>query len=240
MKSITYPVFLLVVLVVVSFFLYTCSGTGDEKLPPNVHKVKAKEVLQGSSYTYVFTSEKNNEYWIAINKADIKVGNKYYWSKGGEMTEFTSKELRRTFRSIYFVEDFSDQPITGEVQQRQIPLVSMAGKQMPSEMEGITVPKAAGGMTIAELFLRKYSMSGKSVRVNGRVIKFATGIMKKNWIHIQDGTKYANNYDLAVTTKDTVKPGDIVTVEGLVSINKDIGAGYVYSILIEDATVRKQ
>ena len=223
-------------------FLVSCNSGKDAKdanLAPNAHKVKAEEVIQGSQYTYVRVSAENNEYWIAINKANIKEKETYYWSVGSEMNEFTSKELKRTFRSIFFVQDFTDKPITAIPGQQQIPATSMAGKQGAPEYPGIVVPRAAGGKTIAEMFAQKSSLSGKSLKVCGKVVKFSGGIMNRNWVHIQDGTKDNGKYDLAVTTQDSVKVGDVVIFEGVLSVNKDIGAGYIYDLLLEDAKLIK-
>jgi hypothetical protein len=61
-------------------------------------------------------------------------------------------------------------------------------------------------------------------------------IMGKNWIHVQDGTEAAGNYDLTVTTQGTAKVGDVVVVEGGISLNKDFGAGYKYDVIMEDAS----
>jgi hypothetical protein len=221
--------------------LVSCNLENDSKesnLAPNAHRVKAEEVIQGSRYTYVRVSSQGNDYWIAISKADIKEGETYYWSVGTEMNEFTSKELRRTFRSIFFVQDFTDQPITSTTPQ-QMPAASMAGKQQAPEYQGIVVPKAEGGITIAELYSKKNSFAGKTVKICGKVVKFAGGIMNKNWVHIQDGTKDAGNFDLTITTRDSVKIGDVAVFEGVVALNKDIGAGYFYDILLENAKVKK-
>jgi hypothetical protein len=213
--------------------------TKDSNLAPNAHKVIAEEVIQGSRYTYVRVSADGGDYWIAINKEEVKEKETYYWSVGSEMNEFTSKELKRTFRSIFFVQDFTDKPITGPGVPRQMPSESMAGKQQAPEYPGIVVPKAAGGITIAELYAGKNTMEGKTVKICGKVVKFSGGIMNRNWIHIQDGTKDNGKFDLTVTTQDSVKVGDVVIFEGKIALNKDIGAGYFYEILMEDAKVRK-
>jgi hypothetical protein len=42
---------------------------------------------------------------------------------------------------------------------------------------------------------------------------------------------------LTVTTQDVVKVGDQVTVTGLVTLNRDFGAGYSYPLILEEATV---
>ncbi len=59
--------------------------------------------------------------------------------------------------------------------------------------------------------------------------------MNKNWVHLQDGTINNGSYDLTVTTLDTVKVGDVVVFEGTITLNKDIGAGYFYDVLMENA-----
>jgi hypothetical protein len=218
----------------------------DANLSPNAHKVVAKEVIQGERYTYVRVASEATEYWLAINKADVKEGKTYYWSVGSEMNEFTSKELKRTFRSIFFVQDFTDQPITTDKPstgmtggQQQMPASSMSGKQPVPQYEGIVVPKVSGGITIAELFGKKSSFEGKTVKICGQVVKYSPGIMNRNWIHIQDGTQDAGKYDLTVTTADSAKVGDVLIFTGVIALNKDIGAGYFYDVLMENATVRK-
>ncbi|HZX61850.1 MAG TPA: hypothetical protein VFE66_01475, partial [Bacteroidales bacterium] len=162
----------------------SCNSNKDSKdsnLAPNAHKVIAEEIIQGSNYTYVRVSADGKDYWIAIEKAEVKEGETYYWSMGAEMNEFTSKELKRTFRSIFFVQDFTDKPITITLAPKQIPLTSMAGKQQAPEYPGIVVPKAPGGITIAEFYAGKNSIAGKTVKICGKVVKFSAGIMKKNW-----------------------------------------------------------
>ena len=232
----------LLLLVAMTAGLLSCSTNQDGKdvnLAPNAHKVKAEEVIQGTSYTYIRVSSDGSEYWIAILKSDIKEKKTYYWSVGSEMNEFTSKELKRTFRSIFFVQDFTDQPITSAAKPQEMPSSPMTGKQQVAEMTGIVVPKAPGGLTIAELYAKSKELAGKRVKICGKVVKFSAGIMDKNWIHIQDGTKSGSSYDLTGTTLDSAKVGDVVTLEGLVTLNKDIGAGYFYDILLENVTVKQ-
>ncbi len=205
-------------------------------LAPNVHQINAEEVLQTNNYTYIRASEDGNEYWMAIERAEIKAGGTYYWKDGGEMKDFYSKELKRSFPTIFFVQTFSEKPITKT--KMNLP-PSMAGKPKAPEKAGINVPKAQGGVTIAELFTKKEAFNGKQIKISGEVVKFSPEIMKKNWVHIQDGTKAGDNYDLTITTLDVVKVGDIVTFTGTVSVNKNFGAGYVYEVVVEDALLGK-
>jgi hypothetical protein len=64
-------------------------------------------------------------------------------------------------------------------------------------------------------------------------------IMNKNWIHLQDGTSFNGFNDITITSLEKVKVDEIVSLKGKVVLNKDLGSGYKYDILIEDATVVK-
>jgi hypothetical protein len=220
-------------------FLGSCMPGSKKKvanLAPNAHQVTAVEVVQTSAYSYVRVVEDKKDYWIAINRMDIKEGETYFWSEGAEMTNFTSKELKRTFPSIFFIQDFTDKPI---LTRPQVPLTSMAGKQKPPQVTDINVPKVEGGVTIAEVYSKKSALQGKTIKIRGEVVKFASQIMKKNWVHLQDGTRDGDNYDLAVTTLDSVKKGDVVIFEGVLNVNKDFGYGYIYDVILEDARLKK-
>ena len=46
--------------------------------------------------------------------------------------------------------------------------------------------------------------------------------------------------DLTVTTDAMVSVGDIVVVEGQLATNKDFGAGYTYTAIVEKAKVTKE
>lgn len=106
-----------------------------------------------------------------------------------------------------------------------------------------TIKKASGpnGVTVEEAFRDGAKLSGKVVVIRGKVVKVTSGIMDKNWIHLQDGTSYNGNYDLTCTTAGDLPPKDaIVTVTGRLATNRDFGAGYFYSVIVEDATFTKK
>jgi hypothetical protein len=213
--------------------LQSCGRRKNEKnTNPNSHEVVVEEVIQSSQYTYLKVKEDDKDFWIAISKQEVEKGKTYFIGTGLEMKSFTSKELKRTFDVIFFIQDFSDQPIPDA---KKLALSKMAGKKTVEKKEGIKVEPAKGGITIAELFSKKDSYAGKTVRISGEVVKFNSGIMDRNWVHIQDGTDAGGSFDLTVTTKDVVKIGDKVEFEGTVSLNKDFGAGYSYDVIMEDA-----
>ena len=84
-------------------------------------------------------------------------------------------------------------------------------------------------------------MKDKPVSVRGKVVKYNEEIMGKNWLHLRDGSgaEADKTNDLLVTTKSAARPGDVVTVNGVVRLDKDFGSGYSYKVMLEDATLQK-
>ena len=119
----------------------------------------------------------------------------------------------------------------------------MGGGASKVEQGDIKVAKAEGadGRTVAELWTSKASLKDKQVTVRGKVVKFLPEIMGKNWIHLQDGTgsREAGNNDITITTTDKAVAGDVVLVTGTVKTGVNLGAGYAYPVIIEDAKVKK-
>lgn len=110
--------------------------------------------------------------------------------------------------------------------------------------ETVKVEKASelNAYTVAELYEKGYSLDNKSVIIRGKVVKVSVGIMGKNWLHIQDGTgdQEKNTYDLVVTTQDEPAVGDVVTLYGTLYKDKDFGSGYKYSVIVEEAIIKKE
>ncbi|MCF8210120.1 MAG: hypothetical protein K9K38_12060 [Rhodoferax sp.] len=96
---------------------------------------------------------------------------------------------------------------------------------------------ADAAKTIEAVYKDKTKLDGKQITVKGKVVKVNNGIMGRNFLHIQDGTGGKDNNDLSVTSTQTAKVGDSVTVVGKVTLNKDFGAGYTYPLIVEEATV---
>ena len=106
-----------------------------------------------------------------------------------------------------------------------------------SSAEADKVAAAKYVVKIEEVFAKKDTLNGKRITVKGEVVKFNSGIMGKNWVHINDGSGKPGTNDLTATTQDTAKVGDKVIVSGTLAVGKDFGAGYKYEAIIEEATI---
>ena len=227
------------VFLLIQLIIFTACNKKEENKPQMAasgkaataaHTVTVQDVIQVSSYSYLKVKEGDKEYWMAVTKGNFQKGEVLLYNKSMEMKNFESKELKRTFDTIYFVDDLSEKLGAGTMTQPKKPVI---------EKENISVAPASGGVTIAQLFSNMDSYDSKVVKVKGRVTKVNTGIMGKNWIHIQDGTSSGDNFDLTVTTQDFANVGDIVTFEGRIATDKDFGYGYSYKLMMEDAKAQK-
>ncbi len=79
----------------------------------------------------------------------------------------------------------------------------------------------------------------ETIQVKGEVTKFNASIMERNWIHLQDGTEFEGKYDLTITSQEGFQVGQVVTIKGIVALNRDFGYGYNYAVLLEEATTSK-
>ena len=225
------------ILLIFIFTIAACQKAKEKKaeaqMPTTGHKVKILEVIQATSYTYLKVAENDKDYWMAIAKSNsIKEDDIIYYNVALEMKNFKSKDLDRTFDTIYFVQNISDKPmINPHGMNASTPMQRKTSKRD----ESISITPVAGGISIAELYTNSSSYSNQHVKIKGQVTKFNSAIMGKNWVHIQDGSEYDGRYDMAVTTQAKVKVGDVVVFEGTILLNQDFGAGYSYDVIMENA-----
>ncbi|WP_152286438.1 hypothetical protein [Flavicella marina] len=194
------------------------------------HEIVVQEVIQVTGYTYINAKENNRSYWLAAPSTQAKVGETYFFNDGLEMVNFKSKELNKTFETILFLQNIYSNTDTAAVEK---PVVPSKSKE---KQEKIKIDKEAGVTTIAELYEELEAYKGKKVVIKGKVTKFNEMIMNKNWIHIEDGTDFNGEYDLILTSQEKFTVGAIVTIEGVVATNIDLGYGYKYKLLVEQAT----
>ena len=94
-------------------------------------------------------------------------------------------------------------------------------------------------MTVADVWAQRNELVGQEVVVRGRVTKYNSGIMGRNWIHLQDGSgsETDGTHDLLVTTEAGIAAGNIITIRGIVALDQDFGSGYQYELLVEKASI---
>jgi len=214
--------------------------SNEEKLEEGVFKVEVKEVLETTQYTYFKGIVSGAELWFAVGKTNVETGKSYYYKNPLEMQSFKSKELDRTFDYILFLNSIQDNPdFSAQTSTTNAMGNTMGNKknELVKESE-LKIEHTNGAISIGELFENKAKYEGKVVTLKGKVVKFNPQIMKTNWIHLQDGTEFDKQFDITVTSDAVVTLGDIITIEGVVTLNKDFGAGYKYDVIVENGQIK--
>jgi hypothetical protein len=192
----------------------------------DLHKVQVKEVLYTIKYVYLFVTENDEDFWIATQKIEAKIGEIYYYRGGLLKTNFESKEHNRFFDRIFLVSSLVREDHGNQGGSELAEILSDKSKASTS-MKTTT----DGSISIADLVSNYKKYIGKTVQVSGKCIKLNANIMGKNWVHLQDGTM--DEYDLVITTDAIVHEGESATFKALVSADQNFGAGYQYELILE-------
>ena len=199
---------------------------------------KVLEKMDVGSYTYVHVDAGEKKIWAAAARFAVSVGDEVVVPTAAEMRNFHSKTLDRTFEVIYFVEKIHVKGAPEATAGSGAPHSVAPSSEAAGALDLSGIAKAEGGKTVAEILDGGAASAGQEVAVRGRVAKFTPKIMGTNFLHLRDGTTSSGGgNDLTVTTKTVVDAGSLVLVRGVVTADKDFGAGYKYDLIIEDASV---
>src|ERR1039457_1314701 len=205
---------------------------------------KVIESMNSGGYTYVNLQKKGGgKVWIAVPQAKIAVGDQMSFKEGLVMTNFQSKTLKRSFDSIIFSngilvqpkaevaknppKDLSVPPVTSNADPKKNKNVVIGSKSAVAAKGKISVAKAKGSnaYTVEEVYKKSATLNTKKIIVRGKVVKASSGIVKRTWIHIQDGTgsEKKGTHNLVCTTQGTANVGDVITVSGTLAKDRDFG-----------------
>ncbi len=206
------------------------------------------ETMNSGGYTYVKVDTGEEEIWAAAGEFEIAVGDRVVFPLETPMHDFHSNTLDRDFPLIYFASfivpegeaPVMAQPSANDLPPGHPPLDAFAVNPEKAVDVG-DIERPAGAMTIADVWSNRVDLAGSEVTLSGRVVKYNAAILGRNWFHIQDGSGELadGTNDITVTTAAELAMGDVVTVTGKVVVDQDFGAGYTYTVMLEDATVVK-
>ena len=205
------------------------------------------ETMDSGGYTYMRLGTPSGEVWAAVTQTAVRTGDSAMVVNAMLMTGFESSTLKRKFDAIYFGNLAASAPGgSAAAVNPAASSVSVAEAHSGSSKTGkmtFDVPIAkfdgAEARTIEEIHVQKAELTGKPVSVRGKVTKVTEGVLGKTWIHLQDGSgsAEAGNFDLTVTTDGKASEGDVIVASGVLATDKDLGHGYVYAVLLENATL---
>lgn len=191
---------------------------------------KVVEKIDAGQYSYLKLKTASREIWAAVPKTDKAVGDAVTIAGAMWMRDFESKTLNRTWPEIAF----------GTLDEAAAPQASPHGKKVAATVGDVRVARATGGRTIAEVYQSKSSLKDQRVVVRGKVTKATDGVLGKSWLHLADGTGQGPTADLTVASANSAAVGDIVLASGIVRVDRDLGSGYHFDVLLDEANVSKE
>lgn len=228
-------------LVVLLFLLGVGTAWADEPAPEPAISVSGTvlEVKDVENYTYLLLRTADGDIWAAIPKTPVEAGAEVMVVDAAEMEGFESPTLQRRFDRIIFGR-LGDSGAGGT---HHALAAVQAGAGNSTQLAMVNVAKATGSdaRTVAEVVTEKAVLRDKPVTIRGQVVKFTPAVLGKNWVHLRDGSGSTSDGsdDILVTTADEARIGDIVLVKGVVRTDRDLGSGYSYKVLIEEATLER-
>jgi hypothetical protein len=183
---------------------------------------KVLETAEDGTYTFALIDTFVGEKWAAIPRTTVAKGAALKVYVSASPRPYDSKALKRSFAKVFF----------GSLESPH------AAVPVP-ERAPIKVEKAAGpdARTIAGIYAERAALKGRKVLVRAKVVKFTPKVIDRNWVHLRDGSgdAKAGDHDLAATTQEKLEVGAVVTLRGTIALDKDMGAGYKFPVLLEDA-----
>jgi hypothetical protein len=225
---------------------------------------KVLEVIDVPNYTYVrLESGSDDGTWAAVPTASLKVGERARVANAMKMSGFKSSALKRTFPEIYFgtlagsktaMHGSLPEGAAGSPHGGDDPHAGFAADHAASadphrdphaqnaqgaQVQPVERAPGANGKTVAEIIGQRTALSGKTIRVRATVVKATPGVLGRTYLHVRDGSgdPAAGTNDLVATTEATPSVGQTIVLEGVVAIDRDVGAGYRFPTIVEDCKV---
>lgn len=205
-------------------------------LSRELHKVVVQEVLPAAKYIYLRVQEADREFWIATRKQAVKKGDIYFYREALMRVPFESKEHNKIFDTLYLVTKLMPAAHATAGMSAGAVADKETGKTLIShEIPSAHLSAEEGYLSIAELAENPEKYAGQQVLLKGECVKVNQDILKRNWLHLKDGSR--DSYDLIITSDTLVPAGTLIAIRGDVAVDKDFGAGYKYRVIIENGVL---
>lgn len=194
--------------------------------------------VDATGYTYVELETPSGAIWAAGPRTELELGDVVRLVQASPMADFYSPTLDRRFALIYFATALVSENASASADPPATPHPPIA--ESPTVEPG-SVEALPGGMTIGEILVRARESAGTEVAVRARVVKVTRHVLGKTWLHLRDGTRTPDGADdLTVSTTDDAALGDLVVARGRIMLDRDLGHGYRFPVLLEDALVARE
>jgi hypothetical protein len=207
---------------------------------------EVREAIDVAEYTYLrLGTQDGRELWAAVSKSSVVVGSHVSIVDAARMTNFASPTLKRTFDVIYFGNLASPErtsagalpPGHPAIDRQDVASSPHGARAAPLFPNSVKVTPATGenAYAIARLFADRSALQGKRVRARGQIVK-ATPVQGLTYYRLRDGSSdEPASSELVVSSPATVGIGEVATFEGQVRTDVDVGIGFKYPVMLQDA-----
>ncbi len=222
-------------------FLLPTSALAAKK---EIHSGTVISVEKAGNYAIIQLQEAGKKIWLAAGAFGVAAGDKIEYAGGVPMSDFYSRSLKRNFPKILLITNIRKAKVAKITPGAKMPRdkyhrnMAASAPVVAAPVQGeIKITKDE--VSIADLFKRRLELAGKIVSVRGKILKFTKNILGRTWVTLADGTGKAPDNKLLVTTQQEVTLGKTVSATGTVKANVNLGAGYKYKVVLEDAVFSK-
>jgi len=226
---------------------------GKNKSSTPIFYGKILQISSAMGYKYLKVDENGTTLWVAIANAPVNIGDTIGYDKQTIMTNFKSKTLGKTFEKVIFASDVYLPKRRQRVRSMKEMLGLTGTQNMTNPHKGMGVGLSPiqeekepalpfvekPFYSVEEVFMWRKMLQGKTIKIKGKIYKVSHQIMKRDWVHLGDGSGDEKKLtdDLVFTTTSTkLQAGDEVIASGKVTVDKDFGYGYFYKVIMEDAS----
>ncbi len=202
-------------------------------------EVTVDESVEGPSYTYLKVHDTESNGWVVApaltvpDKAEITIEQYVH------MRDFEALEIGRRFDHVLVALRVNGAGVvlkeTGE-EAAVDPVLPASGVTM-TEVSIRRVKIAKADLLLAEVNAQSAELAGRRVKIRGQVLRVMPRIRDRNWIWLRDGSGEQRDATLAVVIDRPVDPGQVLLLEGRVSVNRKFRIGGAHPVLLEDAVV---
>lgn len=207
----------------------TAPSDNNEQTSNAHHHGVVEEVLEDGKYLIIKVNEQGQGSWLVARAEGIAAGDHIDFHTGLRKTGYYNAGLDRTFEEVFLVSSLTLAHRANEA------ATAHGASNTASAPASATTPAAQvkDALSVADFLNQAASLAGQTVRVRGTVTKVNANIMNTHWIHL--ATNAQSGDDLVVTTQTLVPVGHEVVFEGTVVLDKNLGAGYSFAVLLENA-----
>lgn len=204
--------------------LVACGGAPSATEPPpegwaNVAPAVVEQVVAREQSRLIAVRESQWRFWAEVPAVDVEPGDHVLLGRGPARYDVEIPELGRRASQVLDIPHVA-------VVDAETARLAVAGE--PPE----------GAVPVEVIFAELAERADRELLVYGTVTK-ATEAVGSVWVHLQDGTgdPEAGTHDLMVQTQDAVAAGQRVAFRGTLRQDADLGFGYRYRALLEEAEV---